>query len=89
MKELVGTFNQEKALVGGFSVIAKSDGSFAALIPAHLVEQQTGPGELPGHGVPVLPAGHPRGLPRAAGLAGLPHQLLAAAALGPRHELDQ
>ena len=58
-------------------------------ITAHLVEQQTGPGELPGHGVPVLPARHPRGLPRAAGLAGLPHQLLAAAALGPRHELHQ
>ena len=29
---LVGTFNQEKALVGAFSVIVKTDGSFAALV---------------------------------------------------------
>ena len=29
---LVGSFNQEKALVGAFSVIVKTDGSFAALI---------------------------------------------------------
>ena len=28
---LVGAFNQEKALVGAFSVIVKIDGSFAAL----------------------------------------------------------
>ena len=33
MKALVGTFNQEKALVGAFSVIVKTDGSFAALLP--------------------------------------------------------
>ena len=32
MKELVGTFNQEKVLVGNFSVIVKTDGSFAALL---------------------------------------------------------
>ena len=31
MKALVGTFNQEKVLVGAFSVIVKTDGSFAAL----------------------------------------------------------
>ena len=31
MKALVGTFNQEKALVGTFLVIVKTDGSFAAL----------------------------------------------------------
>ena len=31
MKVLVGAFNQEKALVGAFSVIVKTDGSFAAL----------------------------------------------------------
>ena len=31
MKALEGAFNQEKALVGAFSVIVKSDGSFAAL----------------------------------------------------------
>ena len=32
VKTLVGTFNQEKALVGAFSVIVKTDGSFAALV---------------------------------------------------------
>ena len=32
MKAVVAAFNQEKALVGAFSVIVKSDGSFAALI---------------------------------------------------------
>ena len=33
MKALDSTFNQEKALVGAFSVIVKTDGSFAALLP--------------------------------------------------------
>ena len=28
----VGAFNQEEALVGAFSVIVKTDGSFAALL---------------------------------------------------------
>ena len=32
MEAVVGTFNQEKALVGAFSVIVKTDGSFAALL---------------------------------------------------------
>ena len=32
VKVQVGAFNQEKALVGAFSVIVKTDGSFAALI---------------------------------------------------------
>ena len=32
MKVLVGTTNQEKALVGAFSKIMKTDGSFAALV---------------------------------------------------------
>ena len=31
VKALVGTLNQEQALVGAFSVIMKTDGSFAAL----------------------------------------------------------
>ena len=31
MKVLVGTFNHKKAIVGAFSVIVKTDGSFAAL----------------------------------------------------------
>ena len=31
MKVLVAAFNLEKALVGAFSVIVKTDGSFAAL----------------------------------------------------------
>ena len=32
MKEQVGTFNQEKTLVGSFSVIVNTDGLFAALM---------------------------------------------------------
>ena len=32
MKVLVEAFNQEKVLVGSFSVIVKTDGSFAALV---------------------------------------------------------
>ena len=32
MKALVGAFNQEKALIGAFSVIVKTDGSIAALV---------------------------------------------------------
>ena len=32
VKALVVTFNQEKAIVGAFSVIVKTDGSFAALL---------------------------------------------------------
>ena len=38
MKALVGTFNQEKALVGAFSVIVKThcetDGAYTALVVA-------------------------------------------------------
>ena len=34
MKALLASFNQEEALVGAFSVIVKTDGSFAALITA-------------------------------------------------------
>ena len=34
MKAVVGDFNQDKALPGAFSVIVKTDGSFAALIMA-------------------------------------------------------
>ena len=36
MKVLVGAFNQEKALVGTFSGIVKTDESFAALDTADL-----------------------------------------------------
>ena len=32
MKAQVGAFNQEKALVGAFSMIVKTDGLFAALV---------------------------------------------------------
>ena len=32
VKVQVGAFNQEKALVGAFSVIVKTDGSFEALV---------------------------------------------------------
>ena len=37
VKVLVGAFNQEKALIGTFSVIVKTDGSFAALVPTLLL----------------------------------------------------
>ena len=39
MKALVGAFNQEKALVGAFSVIVKTDRSFTALILRPCVEK--------------------------------------------------
>ena len=32
LKALVGASNQEKTLIGAFSVIVKTDGSFAALV---------------------------------------------------------
>ena len=32
VKVLVGTFDQEEALVGAFSVIVTTDGSYAALV---------------------------------------------------------
>ena len=32
VKALVSAFNQEEALIGAFSVIVKTDGSFAALV---------------------------------------------------------
>ena len=35
MTTLVGAFNQEKALVGAFYVIVKTDGSFAALLSSY------------------------------------------------------
>ena len=51
MKVLVGAFNQEKALVGAFSVIVKTDcgtdGSFYSTTPGTLLENR----------VPVDPAG--------------------------------
>ena len=37
VKAQVGTFNQEKAIVGVFSVIVKTNGSFAALVCTHCV----------------------------------------------------
>ena len=46
MKALVGTFNQEKVLVGAFSVIVKTDcetdGSFSALIYKHICHDLAG-----------------------------------------------
>ena len=41
VKALLDAFNQEKALVGAFSVIVKTDGSFAALID---MDWYAGPG---------------------------------------------
>ena len=35
MKAVVAAFNQEKALVGAFSVIVKTDGSFTALVSSY------------------------------------------------------
>ena len=35
MKAVVAAFNQEKALVGAFSVIVKTDESFEALVATH------------------------------------------------------
>ena len=43
MKGLVGTFNQEKALLGVFSVIVKTDGLFAAL-PRLVLTADSAPG---------------------------------------------
>ena len=49
MKALVGAFNQEKALVGDFSVIVKSlESSFEALLDIVLVKL---PGSGPGHDI--------------------------------------
>ena len=47
MKVLVGTFNQEKALVGAFSVIVKTDGSFAAVQKRLDTSKWTRDGEPP------------------------------------------
>ena len=43
VKALVGAFNQEKALLEAFSVIVKTDGSFAALIINVLAAVKSGP----------------------------------------------
>ena len=63
MKALVGAFNQEKALVGAFSVIVKSSGtfgypSFQALLLTRHGEDEGDPDAVPGRGregVPVDP----------------------------------
>ena len=38
MLVLVDAFNQKKALVGAFSVLLKTDGSFAALIDTEMLQ---------------------------------------------------
>ena len=43
MKALAGTFNQEKALVGAFYVIVKTDGSLAALHSSRRTQRLTTP----------------------------------------------
>ena len=54
MKALVGAFNQEKALVGAFSVIVKSgcgtDGSFYSTTQDNVVDSNLGLTYLPGRG---------------------------------------
>ena len=65
---------------GGVVVVAeviRDDGAAAHEVIV-LVEQQTGPGELPRGAVPVLTPRHPAGLPGAAGLTRAPHVLPAA-----------
>ena len=54
---LIGAFNQEKALLGAFSVIVKTDGSFAALIITDLVRVEVCQGFVGGL-VPVLVVKH-------------------------------
>ena len=54
MKVLIGAFNQERALVAAFSVIVKTDGSFAALVHTAavrppLVGLQSPDSRQPGH----------------------------------------
>ena len=39
VKALVGTFKQERALVGALFVIVKRDGSFAALLPTLFIRE--------------------------------------------------
>ena len=58
-KALLGTFNQEKALVlvGAFSVIVKTDGSFAALIWTEEVQLKCGAANK----FPSLPFNPPQG----------------------------
>ena len=46
VKVLVGAFKQEKGLVGAFSVIVKTDGSFAALLSAQLTIPPLGTGRV-------------------------------------------
>ena len=59
MKALVGTFNQEEALVGAFSVIVKTDGSFAALVKIVNITTQRGylVQSVHTHTAPVLQVG--------------------------------
>ena len=70
MKALLRAFNQEKALVGAFSVIVKTDGSFAALVTTELCcyttlaltcaqQQQLDDPPLPAELPPQLPVNAP------------------------------
>ena len=56
MKVLVGTFNQEKALLGAFSVIVKTDGSFAALIKYYCTSHMPATAPGPQTATPPPPA---------------------------------
>ena len=63
--------------------VVRDDGAAADEVIV-LVEQQTGPGELPGLAVPVLVSPGPGGLPGAAHLARAPHVLVAALVPGDK-----
>ena len=63
--------------------VVRDDGAAAHEVVV-LVEQQTGPGELPGLAVPVLVSPGPGGLPGAAHLARAPHVLVAALVPGDK-----
>ena len=69
MKALVGAFNQEKALVGAFSVIVKSDCETDGLF--YITTEDGGPGE----GVVVLDEGE---VADEVGQVGAQHRLQAA-----------
>ena len=43
MTALVGTFNQEKAIVGAYSMIVKADGSFTALVLIAMITADPSP----------------------------------------------
>ena len=93
MKALVGTFNQEKALVGAFSVIVKTgcgtDGSICGTSADDVLTAQVPEdgGRRHGAGRPPAPAAVRGGGARVA--AGADHLLLALAGDHHDHQVSQ